>query len=143
MDSVSASKRRPVNRSRSTSFSDTRPSPRFQATSSDSDDNTSDSSPDIRPLASSLLLAAGSSDPVVLLFDLSAPAPSSLGASTTDVTTLVQRLEGHRESVYAVDFLMPNLGVAGGGGYEGKGLLASAGGDWIVKVWKPIFADVE
>lgn len=50
----------------------------------------------------------------------------------------MQRLEGHRGSVYAVDFLCAG---DGGRGYKGEGVLASGGGDFVVKVWKPLFKD--
>ncbi|ORY83516.1 WD40-repeat-containing domain protein [Leucosporidium creatinivorum] len=124
-----------------------------------------------RPLASSLLLAVGSSDPVVLLYDVSGVSESSStgaggeegketsgsGAATpsSSAPRLLQRLEGHKESVYAVDFLQaaggeegyPGYGstgaARGGDGYSGPGLLASAGGDWVVKVWKPVFKEEE
>ncbi|KAM0789975.1 hypothetical protein ACM66B_005308 [Microbotryomycetes sp. NB124-2] len=146
-----------------------------------------------RPLASSMLLAAGSSEPVVLLYDCtrigevgSASAasaatssglqsstmsvgggagggggtgssgvagPSSTGSSASSASAprLLQRLEGHKESVYAVDFLQARKGdsdeddfkSAGAEAYTGPGLLASAGGDWVVKTWRPVFTDIE
>ncbi|GAA93539.1 uncharacterized protein L969DRAFT_25200 [Mixia osmundae IAM 14324] len=84
------------------------------------------------PLSSSLLLAAGSSDPKVLLFDLSHP-PGSSSASPQLIPALspVQVLEGHTEAVYTVSFLRQR------GEYSGEGLLASGGGDGVVKVWTP------
>ncbi|SGY25116.1 BQ5605_C018g08583 [Microbotryum silenes-dioicae] len=104
-----------------------------------------------RPLDESLLIAVGSSDPVVLIYDLTGPVPSSgsstneSGSTTTSTTMesgrLAQRLEGHKDSVYAVDWLQPRYGEPDRGSYQGHGLLASAGGDWVVKVWKPVFKD--
>ncbi|KAK4047618.1 hypothetical protein OIV83_005276 [Microbotryomycetes sp. JL201] len=139
-----------------------------------------------RPLASSMLLAAGSSEPVVLLYDctrigesgstsaasagnpsamqngtLSGGGGGSIGSSFSQTSSasaaaprLLQRLEGHKESVYAVDFLQNheadvlNEGdvdwqSGGAEAYTGPGLLASAGGDWVVKTWRPVFTDVE
>ncbi|SCV73624.1 BQ2448_6054 [Microbotryum intermedium] len=105
-----------------------------------------------RPLDESLLLAVGSSDPVVLIYDLTGPVPTgatsneggsgaAMTTSTMDSGRLVQRVEGHKDSVYAVDWLQPRYGETNSGSYQGHGLLASAGGDWVVKVWKPIFKD--
>lgn len=111
----------------------------------------------------------GSSDPVVLLYDVSGVSEGSGtgaggeegketsgtgAANASSAPRLLQRLEGHKESVYAVDFLQaaggeegyPGYGSGasrGGDGYSGPGLLASAGGDWVVKVWKPVFKDEE
>jgi hypothetical protein len=117
-----------------------------------------------------LLLAVGSSDPVVLLYDVSGVSEgygtgaggeegketSGSGAATpsSSAPRLLQRLEGHKESVYAVDFLQAaggeegyagygSGGARGGDGYSGPGLLASAGGDWVVKMWKPVFKEEE
>lgn len=118
-----------------------------------------------RPLGSSLLVACGSSDPVVLVYDLSGVSHAQAkqaGAAGSAGLPQPQRLEGHKESVYAVDFLQAvprkNMGRgeeeeeddgdvdgkeggAGGEGYRGEGLLASAGGDWTVRVWKPVFLE--
>lgn len=126
-----------------------------------------------RPLGSSLLLACGSSDPVVLLYDLSGVSQvpvkgAGAGAGGSALLPQPQRLEGHKESVYAVDFLQAGPGARrgreedgedeeedddgdgeedvargskGGYGYRGEGLLASAGGDWTVRVWKPVFLE--
>lgn len=143
-DSTPASQRRTAasrTRSRSGSFTNDRSRSFPPPHDSDSDSDSPPSSRP-RPLSSSLLLAAGSADPVVLLYDLSRPAPVAGGASSTDGAALVQRLEGHKDSVYAVDFLQ--VGQAGEeGAYKGYGLLASGGADCVVKVWKPIFAEVE
>lgn len=138
-------------RSRSGSFTSDRPHsihsrsfPSHSDSDSEPDDSTHHPPPypssGHRPLSSSLLLAAGSSDPVVLLYDLSREGRSAG----------VRRLEGHKDSVYAVDFLQAGgrEGREGGdgegqGGYGGHGLLASGGADCVVKVWKPVFAEVE
>lgn len=117
----------------------------------------------MRPLERSLLLATGSSDNAVLLWDLSnvsevVPAGAgggeegkeTAGSAPTGGPKLLQRLEGHKESVYAVDFLQAaggEEGYVGVGGnheaYKGPGLLASAGGDWVVRIYKPQFREEE
>lgn len=91
-------------------------------------------------MSSSLLLAAGSSDPVVLLYDLSKPL---VGNGSPETVVTVQRLEGHKDSVYTTSFLQSGPGSRDGSGYQGDGLLASAGGDCVIKIWKPLFAEVE
>ncbi|KAM0746883.1 WD40 repeat-like protein [Meredithblackwellia eburnea MCA 4105] len=133
------------------------------------------------PLEQSLLLAAGSAEPVVLVWDMTSgnvasatgglggtgsgtgegshggaggrEGPSATGAGGDGHSpNLFQRLEGHKDSVYAVDFLQRNslfdddvagVGIEGNAGYRGHGLLASAGADCVVKIWKPVFQDVE
>lgn len=147
MDSTSNSKRNAAaasrTRSRSGSFNSDHP-PRFPSTrhpsDSEDEDEGSPDKPQVRPLSSSLLLAAGSSDPVVLLYDLSKPIASKNG-SLPEGTMSVQRLEGHKESVYATAFLQAGPGSGTSGTYQGEGLLASAGADCVVKIWKPVFAE--
>lgn len=167
VDVSAAGKRRPggpsTSRSRSSSFNGHGDRHRRHHSDSGSDDDepttpaAAGSDPAMvpsRPLSSSMLLACGSSDPVVLLYDLSTVS-SAKGAAPAPP----QRLEGHKESVYAVDFLqaIPRPAVSRSddgeeeeageaelpvvGGYQGPGLLASAGGDWTVRLWKPVFLE--
>jgi WD40 repeat protein len=83
-------------------------------------------------LDTSLLLASGSSDPHVLIYDLTPlPATSLDGQAHLANGGLVQTLEGHKGEVYSVAFLQP------GGEYGGQGMLASSGADEMVKLWRP------
>jgi WD40 repeat protein len=83
-------------------------------------------------LDTSLLLAVGSSDPHVLVYDMTPlPATSLDGQAHLPQGGLVQTLEGHKAEVYSVAFLHP------GGEYGGQGMLASSGADEIIKLWRP------
>eukprot|EP00736_Rhodelphis_marinus_P013453 Rmarinus@m.16460 len=63
-----------------------------------------------------LMLATGSADAKIYLFDVGGPENTG---------ELVQRLEGHRDRVYAVDF------------HPTEPILASCSADFTVKIWMP------
>lgn len=112
-----------------------------------------------RSISNSLLLATGSSDPTVLVYDLSNVATTAeqqnnkdngkhsdgsirsrdeTGTGSNAAGTSVEkeevkcaRLEGHKEAVYAVDFST----------HADLPLLASGAGDGVVKVWRVVESD--
>jgi COMPASS component SWD3 len=63
-----------------------------------------------------VLLATGSSDSFAYVFDVGGPAGTS---------RLLQRLEGHRDRVYAAQF------------HPHDPILATASADCVVKIWGP------
>ncbi|RGB35913.1 WD40-repeat-containing domain protein [Rhizophagus diaphanus] len=69
-----------------------------------------------KPLEASLLLATGSADPYAYLYNVGGPEETG---------ELIQRLEGHTDFVYAVDF------------HPFEPILASCSADCIIKIWAP------
>ncbi|CAG8436007.1 17149_t:CDS:10 [Funneliformis caledonium] len=69
-----------------------------------------------KPLEASLLLATGSADPYAYLYNVGGPEGTG---------ELIQRLEGHTDFVYAVDF------------HPFEPFLASCSADCTIKVWAP------
>ncbi|CAG8694856.1 11782_t:CDS:2, partial [Racocetra fulgida] len=67
-------------------------------------------------LEASLLLATGSADPYAYLFNVGSPEGTG---------ELLQRLEGHTDFVYAVDF------------HPFEPILASCSADFTIKIWVP------
>ncbi|CAG8667689.1 1699_t:CDS:10 [Ambispora leptoticha] len=70
-----------------------------------------------KTLEASLLLATGSADPYAYLYDVGGPEGTG---------ELIQRLEGHTDFVYAVDF------------HPIDPILASCSADCTIKIWTPI-----
>ncbi|KAJ3297003.1 DNA-directed DNA polymerase gamma mip1 [Borealophlyctis nickersoniae] len=77
----------------------------------DADKNTFEKD---KSLESSILLATGSADPFVYLYSVGGPEGTG---------ELIQRLEGHTDRVYAVDF------------HPVEPILASCSADFTIKVW--------
>ncbi|CAG8727934.1 18309_t:CDS:2, partial [Gigaspora rosea] len=69
-----------------------------------------------KSLEESLLLATGSADPYAYLFNVGGPERTG---------ELLQRLEGHTDFVYAVDF------------HPFEPILASCSADFTIKIWVP------
>ncbi|GBC03140.1 hypothetical protein RclHR1_00050048 [Rhizophagus clarus] len=69
-----------------------------------------------KPLEASLLLATGSADPYAYLYNVGGPEETG---------ELIQRLEGHTDFVYAVDF------------HPFDPILASCSADCSIKIWAP------
>jgi COMPASS component SWD3 len=84
----------------------------FEKRDSDGEDNPQPP----KTFDTSLLLASGSTDRYAYLFDIS---------DIEDAGSLLQRLEGHEERVYSVDF------------HPTEPTLATSSADFTVKIWAP------